>query len=238
MNHGPLGRFLELALPASDLLASWQCLRSLGFAEATTSDARPRGYAVLGDGRCVLGLHAERDAPELVFVRPGMLAALDALAGIELGEREWHGGEGQLQEVRCEFPGGLALRLVEARTFSPLVPSGSPPLGWFREVMVPVMDAAAAAAHWESVGFVCLGEDSSPLPHRVLTGDGVNLGLYPPSLLPRTGLLFEHPDPPAVRPLLERAGLATNRPPSGASGTTLVFMLPGGTPVWVVADGA
>ncbi len=234
MSSGPLGRFLELALPAPDLLATWQCLRALGFAEAAVTDARPAGYAVLGDGRCTLGLHADRSGMELVFVRPGLLGAVDTLRGIDLGEPEWQGHDGQAAEVRCDFPGGLPLRLVEARTFSPLAVAASAPLGWFSEVMLPVMDIEAARIRWESLGFVCLGEEPSPVPHPVMTGDSVNLGLYPPGYVPQAALLFEHPEPPALQPLLERAGLSARRPPAAAPPGTLAFHLPQGTPVWVV----
>jgi hypothetical protein len=236
MTGGPLGRFLELALPAPDLLTSWQTLRALGFNEAVTTDARPSGYAVLGDGRCALGLHAGRETPELVFVRPDVLAGLDALAGIDLGERSWHGQDGQSQEVRCEFPGGMALRMLEARTYSPISAPDCSSLGWFSEVMVPVAEATAAARYWEAVGFVCLGESASPLPHLVLTSDTLNLGLYSPAALARVGLLFEHPQPADVAASLERAGLATRRPPAMARQDAIVFALPEGTPVWVVPE--
>lgn len=209
MSDGPVGRFLELALPAPDLLASWQCLRALGFAEAPTTDARPEGYAVLGDGRCALGLYAELPQAELVFVRDKPL---------------------------YEWPDGLPLRVVEARTFSPVAPPSPPPLGWFSEVMLPAADPAAAAADWEALGFVCLGAEASPLPHLALVSDTLNLGLYPPGVLAQAGLLFEHAAPESLQPLLEQAGLHARRPPAGLPPTSVAFALPQGTPVWVIPE--
>ena len=210
MSDGPIGRFLELALPAPNLLDVWQSLRTVGFAEAVTTDARPEGYAVVGDGRCVLGLHANLAAAELVFVR---------------------------EQPLYEWPTALPLRVIEARTFSPLAVDAPPPLGWFREVMLPVDVAEEAACWWESLGFVCLGEEPSPLPHLALTSDTLNLGLYDTGLLSRVGLLFEHPEPAAVRPLLELAGLSVRRTPRSAPAASVVFDLPEGTPVWVVPEG-
>lgn len=210
MNRGPLGRFLELALPAPDLLAHWQCLRALGFTEASTTDARPHGYAVLGDGRCALGLHAELPRAELVFVR---------------------------EQPLYEWPEELPLRVVEARTYSPVTPTEPPPLGWFSEVMLPTATPDEDAARWESLGFVCLGDESLPVPHVALTSDTLNLGLYAPGLVSQPGLLFEHGEPERVLPLLERAGLSPRRPPPGLPAGSLVFALPQGTPVWVVPEG-
>ena len=80
MTAGPLGRFLELALPAPDLLAAWQALHGLGFAEATTTDARPTGYAAFSDGRVALGLHQQGLDVELIFVRTGVQQAVASLA--------------------------------------------------------------------------------------------------------------------------------------------------------------
>jgi len=143
MTAGPLGRFLELALPAPDLLAAWHALHGLGFAEANTTDARPTGYAAFSDGRVALGLHQQGcSEAELVFVRPGLAAVATALAAAGLEPTEQRLGEDAAHELAFRLPGGPAVRLLEARTCPP--PQGGPAAatGWFVELMLPVTNAA------------------------------------------------------------------------------------------------
>lgn len=246
MTAGPLGRFLELALPAPDLLASWQALRGLGFTEASTTDARPAGYAAFSDGRMAVGLHQQATEVELVFVRPGLQNATGELttgapataalaaAGVEPSERKL--GEDDAHELAFRLPGGPAVRLLEARTFSPPHVASPASTGWFVELMLPVMNAATTAAALEALGFVCLGEEPLPLPHLALTSDTVNLGLYETRALSRPGLLFQTRDFAALRLAAERAGLNEVPLPPGTNAEMLCLRLPEGTPLWVLAE--
>ena len=231
MTAGPLGRFLELALPAPDLLAAWQALHGLGFAEATTTDARPTGYAAFSDGRVALGLHQQGLDVELVFVRTGVQQAVASLAATEqkLGEDAAH-------EVAFRLPGGPAVRLLEARTFSPPPIHAPPATGWFVELMLPVANPQDTANALEALGFVCLGEEALPLPHLALTSDTLNVGLYQHRALTRPGLLFQTNDVAALRLAADRAGLDEVAAPGGVNTEILHWRLPEGTPLWVMRE--
>ena len=65
------GRFLELSLTTTDIVASVQFYERLGFSQLTTGDTWTHPYGVLSDGRICLGLHQRRGpASMLSFVRP------------------------------------------------------------------------------------------------------------------------------------------------------------------------
>ncbi len=237
MTAGPLGHFLELALPAPDLLAAWHALHGLGFVEATTTDARPTGYAAFSDGRVALGLHQGGCSEvELVFVRPGLQAAATALAAAGLEPTEQRLGEDAVHELAFRLPGGPAIRLLEARTFSPPAVTAAVATGWFVELMLPAANPLATAQTLEALGFVCLGEEALPLPHLALTSDSVNLGLYPPRVLPRPGLLFQTSDVAMLRLAADRAGLDELPVPNGMQAEMLCLCLPEGTPLWVLRE--
>ena len=236
MTAGPLGRFLELALPAPDLLATWHALHGLGFAEATTTDARPAGYAAFSDGRVALGLHQQATVPELVFVRPGLQQAAASMAAAGLEPNEWKLGEDTSHELAFLLPGGPRVRVLEARTFSPPSSSTAAATGWFTELMLPVADPLAAAAVLEALGFVCLGEEAAPVPHLALTSDTLNVGLYRHRALQRPGLLFQTSELAALQVAAARAGLDALPVPDGVEGALLLLRLPEGTPLWIMLD--
>jgi len=237
MTAGLLGRFLELALPTPDLLAAWHALHGLGFAEATTTDARPTGYAAFSDGRIALGLHQQALDVELIFVRTGVQQAAASLAAAGLEPTEQKLSEDSAHEVAFRLPGSLSVRLLEARTFSPPPINTPPATGWFMELMLPVANPQETAAALETLGFVCLGEEVLPLPHLALTSDTLNVGLYQHRALPRPGLLFQTNDMTALRLAAERAGLDEVAAPAGANTEILHWRLPEGTPLWVMLDG-
>ena len=236
MTAGPLGRFLELALPAPDLLATWHALHGLGFAEAPTTDARPAGYAAFSDGRVALGLHQQATVPELVFVRPGLQQAAASIAVAGLEPTEWKLGENTAHELAFLLPGGPGVRVLEARTFSPPSPGVSAATGWFTELMLPVTDPSAAANVLEALGFVCLGEEAAPVPHLALTSDTLNVGLYRHRALQRPGLLFQTSELAALQVAAERAGLDALPAPDGVEANLLLLRLPEGTPLWIMLD--
>lgn len=236
MTAGPLGRFLELALPAPDLLAAWHALHGLGFAEATTTDARPTGYAAFSDGRVALGLHQQAVDVELIFVRTGVQQAAASLVAAGLEPTEQKLSEDSVHELAFRLPGGPAVRLLEARTFSPPPIHAPPATGWFVELMLPVANPQDTANALEALGFVCLGEEALPLPHLALTSDTLNVGLYQHRALPRPGLLFQTNDMTALRIAAERAGLDEVAAPAGVETEMLHLRLPEGTPLWVLRE--
>jgi hypothetical protein len=203
-----IGRFLELSLPAPRILESWQFYQRLGFASATVGEVWSHRYAVVTDGRLMLGLHdTPLEGPLLSYVLPDLarrLASLEA-AGIDFDSRVL--GDDVFNEARFVAPDGQHVRLVEARTFSP--PDGAAPsvLGWFEEYAIPVHNLERSRGYWEKLGFVAAGEGQEPWPHISLTSDTLDLGLYLTRELTRPTLVFSADDLTPVRERLAEIGV-------------------------------
>jgi catechol 2,3-dioxygenase-like lactoylglutathione lyase family enzyme len=163
---------------------------------------------VLTDGRIAVGLHdADVPHPALTWVRPDLLRHVDAFAaaGIEferqvLGDDEFH-------EVAFADPDGQAIRLVEARTFSPPAGVRPSPFGWFEEYAVPVADLDRAKDFWEGLGFVAAAEGEFPWPHLALTSDTLDVGLYRTRELEAPTLRFATDDVDGLRERLAATGV-------------------------------
>ncbi len=186
------GRFHELSIATADIRASIEFYESLGFWQAPTGDAWPHPYGVVTDGRAVLGLHEAPDFSAITFIHPDLAAIAASLsaAGVTLSVRQTD------PEVfnRIEFtdPAGQRIRMLAARTFSPAEPAAAaaPACGYFAHYGMPARDPAAAAAFWETLGFVAMPEVADPYPHHSLTSDGIDLALHSPRLLPAPALVF------------------------------------------------
>lgn len=191
-----IGRFLEFSVHAPDVLASLEFYEKLGFVQATTGEAWSHPYAVVTDGRIGIGLHGQElpGSPLLSFVLPELLQNLAALESAGIGILERTLGGDVFNQAVLEAPGGQLLRLLEARTFSPVhrPPGATSKLGWFEEIALPVADRAAAVAWWEGLGFVPAEEGDDPYPHLGLTSDSVSLALLAPGALPSPALAFTH----------------------------------------------
>ncbi len=206
-----IGRFLEVSVHAPDVLASLEFYERLGFVQASTGEAWPYPYAVVTDGRIGIGLH-QRELPKsplLAFVLPDLLRELGALEaqGIEVLDRVL--GPDVFNQASIEAPGGHYLRLLEARTFSPVhrPPGATSELGWFEEIALTVADAAGAAKYWERLGFVPAGEGDDPYPHHALTSDSLSVALLPPGSLAKPAVVFTHTAMPERVEALRNAGL-------------------------------
>jgi hypothetical protein len=176
---------------------------------------------VLTDGRLYLGLHQRRAAtPTLTFVRPRIAACLDEFAarGIEL--TLCHTAEEVFNEIGFEGPAGEAVRVIEARTYSPATraPGEVSLCGDFAEVSFPAADFAAAQAFWEPLGFVATGELDEPYAHLPLTSDHIDLAFHRPPTCGEPLLVFRAPD---MAQRIERLG---------ALGVTGAATLPRGVP--------
>ncbi|HUO18807.1 MAG TPA: hypothetical protein VMU44_03480 [Steroidobacteraceae bacterium] len=193
----PPGRFHELSLATADIRASIEFYERLGFTQTATADTWSHPYGVLTDGRLYLGLH-ERAAPSpiLTFVRPGIAACLDEFAalGIELSLRRV--GDEVFNEIGFEGPHGEAVRVLEARTFSPAErgPGEVSLCGDFAEVSLPAGDFARAQAFWEPLGFVATGEREAPHLHLPLTSDTLELAFHGPRTCDAPLVVFRAPD--------------------------------------------
>ncbi|MGQ0385292.1 MAG: VOC family protein [Gammaproteobacteria bacterium] len=236
-----IGRFHEFSVQAPEVLASLAFYEQLGFVQASTGEAWPYPYAVVTDGRIGIGLHQGElpSSPLLSFVLPDLLHRLDELeaGGLAIIERTL--GNDVFNQAAMASPGGHAIRLLEARTYSPVhrPPGLISKLGWFEEVALPVADTEAALRYWERLGFVPAGEDGDPWPHVGLTSDALSLALVPAGSIKAPTLVFTHAAMPARIEELRTAGLPfTKRPPAGLDpARNALLVAPEGTQILLVA---
>jgi hypothetical protein len=198
-----LGHFLELSVWSRDVAASVTFWEGLGLRQASVGDTWKHRYAVLSDGRLVLGLHEyEFPSPSLTWVRPGLAAALPELTALGIAFDFAKTGPDEFHEGGFRDPSGQVVTLLEARTWSPSFDTPHPrsALGHFLEYRYPAPDPIATAAFWERLGLLPDPGETGP---RAVAG-GVTLA-------PRAGLIgaelaFEHDDPPAAAEALARRG--------------------------------
>jgi hypothetical protein len=149
-----LGRFLELALVTDDPGAGWSDLQRLGFVEAASGDIWTHAYGVVACEGFAIGLHARgEEAMSLIFVRPAVAALERELSARFIGVESAQLGSDVFNELALREPGGMLLRVIEARTFSP--PLELPvhtALGRFITLSLPCPDLAEARGFWERLG--------------------------------------------------------------------------------------
>ncbi|HJS91988.1 MAG TPA: hypothetical protein VJ738_18620 [Steroidobacteraceae bacterium] len=191
-----LGRFLEIGIETADIRASVEFYERLGFTQAQTGDIWPHPYGVLTDGRVCIGLHQTRlESPALTYVQPGVaghVAALEQL-GIELSTLNT--GSEVFNEVGFRDPAGHAVRLLEARTYSPADRSAleSSRCGEFLALSLPASHLERVSRFWQALGFT--GEErAEPYPHLHLQSDAVGLALHRPRFFAEPLLVFADPD--------------------------------------------
>jgi catechol 2,3-dioxygenase-like lactoylglutathione lyase family enzyme len=209
MAHAPLplpGRFHELSLATEDIRASVEFYERLGFTQAATTDSFAHPYGVLTDGRLYLGIHQRRaPTPTLTFVRPGIAAHVDEFAARGIDLTLCHTADEVFNEIGFEGPAGEAVRVIEARTYSPAAhaPGEVSLCGDFAEVSFPAADFAAAQAFWEPLGFVATEELAQPYAHLPLTSDHLDLAFHRPHTFAEPLLVFRAPD---MQQRIERLG--------------------------------
>jgi len=238
-----LGRFLEIRLHAPSVLESLDFYQKLGFVQAQVGEAWPHPYAVVTDGRLVIGLHQQEfESPSLTFVKPDLwrhLEALEAL-GIEFESRKL--GSDVFNEASFRDPDGLLVTLVEARTFSPPArdPGETSWCGYFTEFGIPTRDADRAKDFWEKLGFVAVGENERPFRRISLTSDFVDLGLYETRELRKPVLTFIDPEMPARLAEIERLGIEPSRrlPSAFDPDTSWMLVAPEGTVLLLMTEEA
>lgn len=211
-----LGRFLELSVWSRDVAASAAFWESLGLAHGRVGDTWQHHYAVLSDGRLVLGLHAyEFDSPSITWVRPELAAALPGIAAAGIDFDFAKTGEHEFNEAGFRDPDGQVVTLLEARTWSADFGHEWMPslLGHFVAYRYPARDPAATVAFWERLGLV--PDETGAGPVAVAGG----LTIAPSEAAGGPELLFEHPDPAALRGTLETRGHALQ---PGAGGELLL----------------
>jgi catechol 2,3-dioxygenase-like lactoylglutathione lyase family enzyme len=204
-----LGRFLEYSIPTSDIRASLDFYLKLGFSQADVGETWAHPYAVVTDGRLHVGLHQlDTAVPALTFVKPDVLGQVDALEsrGVVLEYRKL--GNDVFNEIGWLDPSGHRVRLVEARTFSPVKKARGSQCGYFLEIALPAPDRELAKQYWEKLGFVGLDELEAALPHVSCTSDSIDIGLYDAAQLRVPALVFETDEVKGTMARLAASGIA------------------------------
>jgi len=202
-------RFLEFAVPSSDVLESLGFYRDLGFTELTTQDSISYAYAVVTDGRIMIGLHGIEDVePSVRFVRPNVREAV-----LKLGERgiefeDVHLDEDELHRVSVRGPSGNRVTWLEARTYSPpLEDVGDSLLGRFLELTFPVTELYEAAHFWAPYAERVTGESKDP-PRMRFDAGGLPLGLSETRDIKAPALAFIVDDTEGLQQRLDRTGIS------------------------------
>ncbi len=235
-----LGRFLEIGIQTPDIRASVEFYERLGFTQAQTGDTWPHPYGVLTDGRVYLGLHQARiDSPALTFVRPevaGHLAALER-AGVEPATVNI--GAETFNEVGFRDPAGQPVRLLEARTYSPVsqAAGGTSRCGEFDCLSVPAVDFERVSRFWQALGLTAGEEEAQPYPRLPLGSEGIRLALHRPRFFAEPLLVFRDAAMPARLARLRELEIGTLRPPPGlATKANAALTAPEGTRLLLLAD--
>jgi catechol 2,3-dioxygenase-like lactoylglutathione lyase family enzyme len=237
------GRFLELAISTRDIAASVQFYERLGFAQLLTSDAWPHRYGVLSDGRLHIGLHeCPMPSPALCFVLPELVQARARLVAAAMEPELARLGEDQLHQLRLRDPGGHAITLLEARTYSPaaLPASGQTLCGYFSHLSLPQGDFERARAFWELAGMVALPELDEPYPHLPLTSDRLELAFHRRRTFDAPLLVFECADFSQQCARLRELGVvpAAESPRGADPAASVLIEAPEGTLLWLLGAGA
>jgi catechol 2,3-dioxygenase-like lactoylglutathione lyase family enzyme len=228
------GRFLELGIATSDIAESVQFYERLGFSQLITGDAWSHRYGVLSDGRVHLGLHERpMPSPALTFVLPQLASSQQRLRAAHFEPELAALGDDALHQLRLRDPGGHAVLLLEARTYSPAAP-GAQALsvcGYFSHLSLPQADYQAAREFWERAGFVALGEEDLPFPHLPLTSDHLDLGFHQRRTFDAPLLVFECADLQASIARLRERGMALSAslPRGLAAASSALIEAPEGT---------
>jgi hypothetical protein len=199
-----LGQLLEIALVTEDTGEAWQRFQQLGFTAAPTGDIWPHAYGVVASEGLAIGLHAKGDAPfSVVFVRPEVAALHRELTALDVEVETARLGSDVFHELWLHDPGGTALRVLEARSFSP--PAQLPArtaAGSFRWLSLPCRDLESAARFWST-----LGADCAPIeePYPGITLGKSSLACHARSVFAGPLLVFDSPAEDASG-LLEAAG--------------------------------
>lgn len=192
-----LGRFLEIGIRTDAIQESLRFYEALGFVQATVGESWAHPYAVMTDGRLFLGLHAAPiDAPVLTFVLPQLAHGIRRLEDLGIGFDERHLGADVFNRATFRDPGGHAVSLLEARTFSPPQLEGTiaSTCGYFAELGLPAREPTELRMFWEQLGFVAMQEQQQPFARTTLTSDLLNIALYRTRAFRQPLLTFEAQD--------------------------------------------
>jgi hypothetical protein len=227
-----LGRFLELSMVTPDTGGDWQLYQKLGFEPASTGDIWSHAYGVVACEALAIGLHGAGDEPlSITFVRP-QVASLqrELLAGRVDVERAQLGSD-VFNELTLREPGGVALRVLEARSFSPplQIPQRTA-VGRFTAISLPSRDVETTLQFWRTLRYECLPLEE---PWEGYGIAGLPLAVHTRRLLAEPALVFRGPVDVEA---LTRLGLQHEPPlPLLRDVPHLQFRLPAGMPAVVLS---
>jgi catechol 2,3-dioxygenase-like lactoylglutathione lyase family enzyme len=212
-----LGTFHEFSVAVPDVRAAVEFYERLGFTQATTTDTYTHAYGVLTDGQVFIGLHRRAPpSPVLTFVRPDVAGSVPAYERAGIALRTCHTGEEVFNELSFDDPGGQAVAVLEARTYSPVGRGTQASLcGDFAEVSLPAPDFEAARVFWEKLGFVAAEEQETPYVRLPLTSDFLELAFHRPRLCEQPLLVFRDRDMEARIERLRALGIGFAPTPRG-----------------------
>jgi hypothetical protein len=222
-----LGRFLEIALVTDRPLSAWESFQQLGFAAAVTGDIWPHDYGVVCCAGLSLGWHVAGDEPlSLYTVRPNVIALQRELEVLGVAVESAQLGPDVFNQLLLREPSGMALRVLEARSFTPPadVP-GRTLLGRFESLSLPVQDLETAITFWSGLGY---GARETTVPWSGIELDGLPMAYHTPRECPGPLLVF-HRDAQGLdlEPLLA-CGLERGRSlPSLSAGGHQLLRSPG-----------
>jgi hypothetical protein len=204
-----LGRFLELSVVAADTGDAWQQYQKLGFEPAAPGDIWPHAYGVITCEGLAIGLHGVGDEPlSITFVRPEVAALHRELAARQVEVEQARLGSDVFNEITLREPGGVALRVLEARSFSPpLQTPARTSLGHFVSLSLPSRDIEAAQEFWRGLGHECTLMDE---PWEGCIIAGLPLANHSRRMLAEPMLVFRQPASDIEA--LIKIGLSRERP--------------------------
>jgi hypothetical protein len=184
-----LGRFLEISVLAADAHAGWELFQRAGFVPAQTGDIWSHPYGVACCSGLAIGLHAQGEALSLCTVRPNVIELHRELEDMGVAIESAQLGQDAFNQLTLREPSGIALRVLEARTFAP--PAESPVrtlLGRFDVLSLPAPNLDATAGFWGRLGYDT-HETASPLG-GIEIESGLPLGFHPVGSFPDPVLVF------------------------------------------------
>ena len=229
------GRALELALATSDIRRSFEFWSQLGFGSALTGDIWSWPYGVMTAPRVSLGLHAATlPSPQVVLVRPDVAGLVPLLEerGVEVADVKL--GADTFNELQFFDPAGVAVRVLEARTFSPSAIGPDAVIGAFDAVSWPAPDVDVIAAFWQRLHVECETRDGD---WAVLRADVGGLAIAWHSALVSTEplLVFRHPVLQDLRGRLTGLGIAPQSRGLGLARPHLLLASPEGQRIAILA---
>jgi len=236
-----LGRFLEIGIRTADIRASVEFYERLGFTQAQTGDTWPHPYGVLTDGRVYIGLHQSRlESPALTFVLPGLAGHAAVLERLGVTLATINLDSEVFNELAFSDPAGQAVRLLEARTYSPADRPAreTSRCGEFACVGLPAADFERVSLFWQGLGFAAAEEAAQPYPHLPLRSESLELALHRPRFFADPLLVFRAADMAARIARLRELGIGPlQSPPRGLDArANTVLAAPEGTALLLLED--